>query len=199
MSHGGLRHLTPVCPAMTAFSAPAAHVFISESSAPFFRFSQVRTKKGKRPKRERFADRPPELQDTKRLGVQRIRLEDRVARGPEAPYSIARNITQYLGRLVGEHGGEFHLRRAKDFTIRHKHRMLRFAGLTHDASKYDASLDRPQLTNLEALQREATLPASMREKRFPFPHLLSYSVYWSHDASPDPTPNAYDVGSVINV
>ncbi|CAD7948141.1 unnamed protein product [Amoebophrya sp. A25] len=158
-----------------------------------FAMQQVRFKRGKRKKRIRQVDRPPELKEMRRedqFNCQ-IRLEDRILRGPETPYSIARNINQYLDRFSGEGGKEMHYRRSKDFTLRHKHRMLRLAGLTHDDADV-SHLDTPQLTDLEALQQEATLPRTSLETRFPFPHLLSYKVYWSADASPDPEPNKYD-------
>ncbi|CAD7925228.1 unnamed protein product [Amoebophrya sp. A120] len=178
---------------------PVGGCLLTEGHTPLAVFFQVRTRKGKRKKRERMADRPAELKEMQREDKQGpVRLEDRVARGPEGPYSIARNINQYLDRLCGEEGQEFHYRRSKDFCIRHKHRMLRFAGMTHDFADV-SHLEKPTLTNLEALQQQATLPQSAEESRFPFPHLLSYKVYWSHDASPDPTPNAYDADSVSSV
>ncbi len=100
---------------------------------------QTRWKRGKRKKRPRLADRDPGLADMKVVqadgkthGVTYTRLEDRVDRGRESPYSIAKNISSYLNRLTADAGKQFHYRRSKDFTYRHRHRMLRFAGLTHD-------------------------------------------------------------------
>ncbi len=42
------------------------------------------------------------------------------------------------------------------------------------------------------MQQKATLPRSFRESRFPFPHLLSYKVYWGSDVSTMQNPNEYD-------
>lgn len=119
-----------------------------------------------------MAERDPELKDAK--GQKTTSLKDRVLRGPESPYNIAKNINGYLTRLAAEEGKQFHYRRAKDFTMRHKFRMQRFAGLTHDFPTEEEI--KPQLTPMEEMQRNATLPESVKESRFAFPHLLSYKV-----------------------
>lgn len=162
--------------------------------------SQVRFKRGKRKKKTRAADRPPELKDTK--GPRAVSLQDRIDNGPEAPYQVARNINKYLTNVSkDEKSGSFHWRRKKDFPFRQRHRMMRFAGLTHDFQEVpeeNGSKIKVE-TPLHQLQKNATLPKTLNESRFPFPHLLSYKVYWGSDVSPMENPNSFDPDSMKSV
>lgn len=46
------------------------------------------------------------------------------------------------------------------------------------------------------MRRESTLPRTLQESRFTFPHLLSYRVYWAGVASPNQEPNEYNPDSM---
>eukprot|EP00397_Hematodinium_sp_SG-2012_P066412 GEMP01099435.1.p1 GENE.GEMP01099435.1~~GEMP01099435.1.p1 ORF type:complete len:238 (+),score=48.69 GEMP01099435.1:46-759(+) len=147
--------------------------------------TQVRWKRGKRKRRPKQGDQPPEQLANK--GPPAIRLEDRIDAGAETPLSIAKHIRQHVGKKVADEKTTFTYRRKKDYNIRTNYRLLRAAGLTHDFPFGRP----PELTPLEQLQRSALLPRTTNHERFSFPHTLDYKVYWGPPSAQE-EPNKWE-------
>jgi hypothetical protein len=57
------------------------------------------------------------------------------------------------------------------------------AGDSQTADSESTAIPQEVLTPLESIRRNAVLPKNQTETRFPFPHLISYKVYWGQTAS----------------
>lgn len=151
---------------------------------------QVRwAKKIKRKKRPKRADRTAE--QIAASGGQKERIMDRVME-PESPYRMSLTIRQHLRGLSSD--GRHNVRRKKDLARYTNYRVLRIAGLTHDNPTEEVDR-RGFVTPLTELQHGSTLPRSLLHRRFLYPHLLSYKVYWGPPSVMD-TPNEYE-GSMV--
>jgi len=151
---------------------------------------QVRWKRGKKKKkRAKRSDRTPELVGVS--GGPNLRLEDRVME-PENPYLMSLQIRKHLRGLTSD--GRHNIRRKKDLSTYTNYRVLRIAGLTHDNPKENVDR-RGFATPLTQLQDRASLPRSALHRRFHFPHLLNYKVYWG-PPSVEEEPNRWE-GSMV--
>lgn len=153
---------------------------------------QVRwAKKGKRKKRAKVADKTAELKAAG--GGPNLRLADYYME-TETPYKMALNINKHMRGLTSD--GRHNNRRKKDLTRYSHYRVLRLAGLTHDDPDPEEDVDRRGFVSpLTRLQHEAALPRSPLHRRFSFPHVLNYKVYWGPPTVQD-EPNAYE-GSMV--
>lgn len=153
---------------------------------------QVRwAKKSKRKKAPKAGDRTPEMKAISPGSDHGRRLED-LMYNPESPYQMTMQIKTHLHGLTAD--GRHNKRRKKDLNRYTHYRALRIAGLTHDAPKENEDR-RGFVTPLTELQDNANLPRSPLHRRFNFPHMLSYKVYWG-PPSVEEQPNAYE-GSMV--
>jgi len=153
---------------------------------------QVRwAKKTKRKRLPKMADRTAE-QKTITAGRGENRLEDKVF-NPESPYTMSLNIRGNLRGLTSD--GRHNTRRKKDLSRYTNYRVMRIAGLTHDNPKEETDR-RGFTTPLTEMQDNSNLPRSLLHRRFSFPHMLNYKVFWGPPTVQE-EPNAYD-GSMVS-
>lgn len=181
----------PQLAAMPEVMVPACSRKPELPEGPFVPLQVRWAKKSKRKKMPKMSERTPE-QKSVTAGRSQTRLED-IAFNPESPYTMAMNIKSHLRGLTSD--GRHNVRRKKDITRYTNYRVMRIAGLTHDTPKEEIDR-RGFVTPLTELQDNSNLPRSPLHRRFSFPHIVNYKVYWGPPSTED-EPNAYE-GSMVS-
>mmetsp|Transcript_25712 Transcript_25712/g.59979 ORF Transcript_25712/g.59979 Transcript_25712/m.59979 type:complete len:301 (-) Transcript_25712:12-914(-) len=151
---------------------------------------QVRwARKKKRKKREKMSEWRERVGNLG--GDTAVRLEDRYME-PTPNFKMYLTIKKHMDRLTSD--GRHNNRRAKDLLNYTNYRVLRLARLTHDNPREDVER-KGFVTPLTELQDRAHLPRSANDRRFTFPHTLSYKCYWGPPTVYD-EPNKYE-GSMV--
>lgn len=147
-------------------------------------------KKSKRKKAPKMADRTKERLDNS--GGPQLRIFDQYLLEPETTHEMSRTIRGHMRGLTGD--GRWNTRRKRDLARYTNYRVMRVAGLTHDFPREEVDR-RGFVTPLTELQETSNLPRSPMDRRFLFPHSLSYKVYWGPPSVMD-QPNEYE-GSMV--
>lgn len=152
---------------------------------------QVRwAKKSKRKKAPKMSERTPER--LANSGGPQPRIFDQYLLEPETTNEMTRTIRGHIRGLTSD--GRHNTRRKKDMSRYTNYRVMRVAGLTHDFPKEEVDR-RGFVTPLTELQETSNLPRSPMDRRFLFPHSLTYKVYWGPPSVMD-QPNEYE-GSMV--
>lgn len=148
-------------------------------------------KKSKRKKAIKMSEHRTPERVANTAGAQ-PRIFDQYLLEPETSYEMSRNIRKHMRGLAGD--GRHNMRRKKDLARYTNYRVMRVAGLTHDFPEEEVDR-RGFVTPLTELQETSNLPRSPMDRRFLFPHSLSYKVYWGPPSVMD-QPNEYE-GSMV--
>lgn len=152
---------------------------------------QVRwAKKVKHKRKPKMGDRSKERLENS--GGAPPRVFDQYLLEPETTHEMSRTIKSHMRGLSSD--GRHNTRRKKDMARYTNYRVQRVAGLTHDMPEEDVDR-RGFVTPLTEMQETSNLPRSPMDRRFLFPHIMSYKAYWGPPSVMN-EPNEYE-GSMV--